>query len=90
MSLIIYGKHTFRRGDTMRLKDVRDLCERQRRRASAGMPELTETCGVRLSLADLQNLNMIRRATATTVTDSELLRALLRAAAGDLLGGYQE
>ena len=74
----------------MRLTHLRHYCEGQRRRASAGMPELVETCSVRLSLADLRNLNMIRRAADTTVTDSELLRALLRAAADDLLGGYCE
>lgn len=74
----------------MRLATIHDLCDRQRRRASRGMPELTETCCVRLTLADLDNLNMIRRAAGTSVTDSELLRSILRAAADDLLGGYKE
>lgn len=61
-----------------------------RRRASKGAPELTSTYSVALSDTDIHNLSMIRRGSCTTATDSELLRALIRCAACDLLGAYDD
>lgn len=61
-----------------------------RRRASKGAAELTSTYSLTLSDTDIHNLAMIRRGSCTTATDSELLRALLRCAACDLLGAYDD
>lgn len=61
-----------------------------RRRASKGAAELTSTYSVALSDTDIHNLSMIRRGSCTTATDSELLRALIRCAATDLLGAYDD
>lgn len=61
-----------------------------RRRASKGAPELTSTYSVALSDTDIHNLAMIRRGSCTTATDSELLRALIRCGAADLLGAYDD
>lgn len=61
-----------------------------RRRASKGAAELTSTYSVALSDTDIHNLAMIRRGSCTTATDSELIRAILRATAVDLLGAYDD
>lgn len=61
-----------------------------RRRAAKGSAELTSTYSVSLSDTDVHNLSMIRRGSCTDATDSELLRALLRASAADLLGAYDD
>lgn len=61
-----------------------------RRRSAKGAPELTSTYSLTLSDTDIHNLSMIRRGSCTTATDSELLRALIRCAACDLLGAYDD
>ena len=84
-----YGIHIFR-GRKMTIRDVYDAAAGRRRRKPTQPVELTECCTLRLSLGDLRNLSMIRRAAGLTVTDSELLRALIRCAADDVLGGYDD
>lgn len=75
----------------MTLSQLRDiLIPRGRRRAPKGLPELVERQHVALTATDLRNLQMIQRAACTSVTDSELIRALIRCAADDLLGGYDD
>lgn len=61
-----------------------------RRRSAKGAAELTSTYSVALSDTDIHNLSMIRRGSCTTATDSELLRALIRCSACDLLGAYDD
>ena len=80
----------FRGGGIMTIRDVYDAAAGRRRRRPTQPVELTECCTLRLSLGDLRNLSMIRRAAGLTVTDSELLRALIRCAADDVLGGYDD
>lgn len=77
-------------GHVMTIRDVYDAAAGRRRRKPTQPVELTECCTLRLSLGDLRNLSMIRRAAGLTVTDSELLRALIRCAADDVLGGYDD
>ena len=74
--------------DIMTAQDVRSAGMTPRRRAQAGAPELTEQQQVRLTPADIHNLQMVRRMVGLAVTDSELIRAILRCAADDILGGY--
>lgn len=74
----------------MRLKDVKQICDGMRRRAPRGNPEFFETCCVRLNATDLHNIAMIKRAIDSKCTDSELMRAIIRAASVDLLGSYDD
>ena len=70
----------------MTINDVRRRLS-GRRRAPAGYPEVTETCHTRLSLDDHMALQAIRlQAAVSGITYSELIRALIQAAAADLLG----
>lgn len=74
----------------MRWTDLIAALNAPRRRAAKGAAELTSTYSVALSDTDIHNLAMIRRGSCTTATDSELLRALIRCAACDLLGAYDD
>lgn len=59
-----------------------------KKRSSNGFPEYTEHYHVRLSAADAHNLRMIRTMIGSSCTDSEIIRAIIRCAAEDVLGGY--
>lgn len=74
----------------MKLNDVKHICDGMRRRAPRGNPEFYETCSVRLNSTDLHNIAMIKRAIGSKCTDSELMRAIIRAASVDLLGSYDD
>lgn len=59
------------------------------RRAHNGLPVLIETLRVRMTLQDMRDFAAIRHVMISlgwTGTDSALLRAILRAAADDILG----
>lgn len=68
----------------MTIDDVRSRLS-GRRRAPAGYPEVTETLHTRLSLSDHLALQGIRIMSGQTCTYSELIRAILQAAAADIL-----
>ena len=85
-----YRNHLRSREENMRFVDLIETLSAYRRRARRGEAELTETLCVRLNLQDLHNINMIRRGSGTSVTDAELVRGLLRCAAVDLLGAYDD
>lgn len=72
----------------MTIHEVRAKAPRVRHRSPNGLPVFVETQHVRLTRSDLHNLSMIRQIADLAITDSELLRTLLRCAADDLLGGY--
>lgn len=74
----------------MRWTDLIAALNVPRRRSAKGAAELTSTYSVALSDTDIHNLAMIRRGSCTTATDSELLRALIRCSACDLLGAYDD
>lgn len=71
-------------GDIMQIDDIRTRLS-GRRRAPAGYPEVTETLHTRLSLSDHIALQGIRILTGQSCTYSELIRAILQAAAAELL-----
>lgn len=74
----------------MKWTDLIAALQVPRRRARRGDAELTSIYSVSLSDTDVHNLLMIRRGSCTTATDSELIRAILRATAADLLGAYDD